>query len=177
MQTLLGGKGWEENAMNASEIPKFKREFWKALAGNYNRGLIGMIIARFVGGRNYKGEQFAPYAKGYEEAKSTGSVSGLGGQRQESTSSTPDMTLTGKMRKGLKRYGLSDSGVVIGWIGPNAAKVQSLHDHNNYQILGLDGDQVFADEEETFINSEISTFYDKKLKAYTKDDLTFKLGK
>jgi len=159
----------------AGDITKFTVKFWKDLSGNFNRGLIGLIIDRFTNGKNYKGEQFASYAKGYAKAKASGEVRNLEGRRQESYSSDPDMTLTGEMRKGLKRYGVSDEGFTIGWIGVNAEKVNHLHGHKNYQIVGLDGSQVLSDDEEEFVSNEMEAFIGRKIKDYEKDDIIIKL--
>jgi len=46
------------------------------------------------------------------------------GVPQASTSGTPDLTLTGKMLKGLEVRQVDDKGFTIGWIGEDAAKVE-----------------------------------------------------
>ena len=62
------------------------------------------------------------YSAGYRESKAAGKAADKG-VPQSSTSTTPDLTLTGKMLKGVEVRQASGDGVTIGWIGNDAAKV------------------------------------------------------
>jgi len=171
--------------MNASDIPKFGKMFWIRLIGGQRRGLISIIINRFKNqNKNYRGEPFAAYNKDYADAKAKGDKARLGivGQPQESNSTTPDMTLTGVLYKGLLPQEADDYSGSFGWTGPNAAKVQGLSEKKNYQILGdvsVGGgnDEFLSAFEEAWVLTEIEKKLDENIKEYCKKDIVFKLGK
>jgi hypothetical protein len=165
---------------NLADTVKFTKEFWKRLIGGRNFGLIKMIIKRVQkDGKNYKDEKFAPYAESYAEAKGSGDKKRLNlqGQRQESKSTKPDMTLTNKMLWGLQPYEMNDNGIVFGWEGPNAEKVANLHGKKNYQIIGLNGGKTLSDAEEQHIYTSVDEFIGDNLKSWSKETIEIKLGK
>ena len=166
--------------MKASDIPKLGKAFWLILIGGQKRGLISKIIKRYrYEGKNYKGEKFAKYSKEYAEAKASGDKELLGivGQNQESYSSTPDMTLTGKLMLGLQPKTADENSGTFGWVGPNAKKVRDLAGKKNYEIVGLSGGKVLADKEEQFIVDEMNKAIKSNIKKYEKNTITINLGK
>ena len=86
------------------------------------------------------------------------------------------MTLTGLLYRGLKPQTADDNGGSFGWISPTAEKVQWLHDHKNYQIIGLDGGKVLSDAEESYIESELAKAIGKKIDKWAKDNINIDLG-
>ena len=162
-----------------ADTVKFTKDFWLRLMGGQKSGLIKMIIERFQRrGKNYRGEQFAAYSQKYAEAKAAGDKVKLGivGQPQASKSTKPDMTLTGLLFRGLRPLTADDESGTFGWIGPNAAKVESLHGRKNYQIVGMDGDQVLADSEEKYIVDEMEKYIGKKIDGWASKTVEISIG-
>lgn len=164
---------------NLTDAVKFTKSFWLRLMGGQKSGLIKMIIDRFQRrGQNYKGEQFAEYSEEYAEAKAAGDKVKLGivGQPQASKSTKPDMTLTGLLYRGLRPQTADDSSGTFGWEGPNVAKVESLHGRKNYQIIGLDGDKVLADDEAQYIVDEMEKQIGKKIDSWAAKTVGITIG-
>ena len=84
--------------------------------------------------KNVKSQSFAKYDENYAKRKSA-SEAAFKGQSQQSTSTTPDMTLTGKTMGDLKVTNATDKDVTLGWIGIFAGIVESLFGLKNYKIV------------------------------------------
>ena len=178
--TIAGITGSNILSDKVADAVKFTKAFWLRLMGGQRSGLIKKIIDRFqTKGLNYKGEPFAGYSEKYAEAKAAGDKVKLGivGQPQASHSTKPDMTLTGVLYRGLRPQTADDSSGTFGWEGPNAAKVEALHGRKNYQIIGLDGDKVLADEEEQFIVDEMEKQIGKKIDVWASKTVGISIGR
>jgi len=158
--------------MKLSSIPKTDRQFWYVLGET----LCNMIRDRVQKvHKNYRGESFAKYDEYYAKKKSASEAVYKGGS-QASTSSTPDMTLTGKTMANLHVASATTKHVIFGWLGLHAGIVDNLYAHKNYQIVNLERGDWFAKKEMDFINKHIDRDIDKKIKEYCKTPLKIKVG-
>ena len=102
-------------AKKLQTIPDIDTSWWKDLGDE----IADRIRVHTQDGKNVKGTGFKQYSKEYRISKSKGKF-----RRQSSTSTKPDLTLTGDMMSGLQVRGATPNGVTIGWSGTNAEKVQ-----------------------------------------------------
>ena len=103
-------------AKKLQTIPDINPSWWKDL-GDEIADRIRVHTQK--GGKNINGTAFKAYKEKYRIRKSKGKF-----RRQSSTSTKPDLTLTGDMMRGLQVRGATPNGVTIGWSGTNAEKVQ-----------------------------------------------------
>lgn len=127
--------------------------------------------------KNFRDEPFVNYNKKYADKKSA-SKAAFKGQSQASTSTNPDMTLTGKTMANLHVTNATTKHVIFGWMGLHGGIVDSLYGRKgkNYQIVGLERGDPFAKKEMDFIDKHIDRDIDKKIKAYCKTPIIIKVG-
>uniref|UniRef100_A0A6H1ZN55 Uncharacterized protein n=1 Tax=viral metagenome TaxID=1070528 RepID=A0A6H1ZN55_9ZZZZ len=156
-----------------ADIPKTTKLFWYVLGET----LCNMIRNRVQKEhKNFRDETFVPYNKAYAKKKAAGDAVYKGGS-QASTSTKPDMTLTGKTMANLHVTDTTDKHVIFGWMGLHGGIVDDLYGRKkNYQIVGLERDDPFAPKEMDFINKHIEKDIDKKIKAYCKTPIKIKVG-
>ena len=160
--------------MKLADIPKTTKTFWKALGEK----ICNMIRARVQKDHKNAGSQgFNDYSEKYAERKEQNKARAKGAS-QQSTSTNPDMTLTGKTMSNLQVHTVTDKNVIIGWIEIFAQRVQHLHDmkKRNYKIVNIGSGDPFAKKEMDFIDKQINSDIDKKIKAYCKTPIIIKVG-
>jgi len=139
-------------ANELSDIIKFTPQWWKSL-GNL---ICNMIIERARSGKGVKGK-FHSYTENYREIKGRGFMR-LDGNRMKayrgvsitSSSTNPDMTVTGKMLHDLRVRSVEKNAVNIGWMGIHAQKIRGLFD-NGYDVINLNGDPLDKREENKIV--------------------------
>jgi len=154
-----------------ADIPKKTPQFWYALSEKVCNAIRDRVQKEH---KNANGETFSNYSEWYANLKSQRKAVYRGGS-QASTSTVPDMTLTGKTMADLKTFEANNNGATLGWIGLQAGIVESLHNHKNYRIVNLNGDP-FAKKEMDMIMKALEDDADKKIKAYCQTPTIIKIG-
>ena len=155
----------------AANIPKVKGTFWR---------LTGELVSNMIRDRvrkkstNYLGAKFQSYETSYSTKKAARKA-GRKGQSISSTSTSPDMTLTGKTMDDLQVRSADKDGVTYGWLGIFADVITNLYERKNYQVIGLSGNKVLHTDEENFITKRLEKQYDKNIKEYESEDVIIKL--
>ena len=159
--------------MKLSDIPKKTKTFWYAL-GEKTCNMIRDRVQKKH--KNVYNESFAKYDENYAKLKSQ-SKAAARGQSQQSTSITPDMTLTGKTMSDLKVINATEKSVTLGWIGIFAGIIESLYGRKNYKVVNISGSgDPLAKNEMDMIMKSIKGDIDKKIKSYCKTPIIIKVG-
>lgn len=158
--------------MQLSDIPKKTEQFWYALG----EALCNHIRKRVqVEHKNANEQPFAPYSREYAERKAENKAKPRG-MSQQSTSTIPDMTLTGKTMSGLQTFEVSKDHVVIGWIGLGAAVIEGLARRKNYRVVNVNSLTPFSKDEMDLIMKYAEKDADKKIEEYCRVPETIKVG-
>ena len=153
-------------AKELNDIPKFKRSFWKKIG---DKVADSIRIDTTKKGIDVRGSSFNKYSEKYRIRKSKGGL-----KRQSSTSTKPDLQLTGDMMRNLQTRGFTKNNAIIGWSGTNAQKVEW-----NANI----GREVTTDtvpiskKNQNFVLKMISNKIEKNIKDATKQPLIIRIGK
>jgi hypothetical protein len=139
-------------AKSLETIPQMNPMFWKKLGDE----ISDKIRVHTTDGKDIDSRSFKSYSKGYAQAKSQGKF-----KRQSSTSSKPDLQLTGDMMRNLQVRGVTPYGVTIGWSGTNAEKVQWNADMGR---TVTSNSKPLSDKVWKFAEKELSKQMDKNLK-------------
>jgi len=159
-------------AKSLETIPQMNPMFWKELGDE----IADKIRVDTIGGKDVNGRAFKPYkthppfwfskkvkgktisiyAEDYKTRKGRGGM-----KRQSSTSSKPDLQLTGDMMRNLQVRGVTPYGVTIGWSGTNAEKVQWNADMGR---TVTSNSKPLSDKVWKFAEKELSKQMDKNLK-------------
>ncbi len=92
--------------LKLSDVLQRTPQFWRTLGNKCVRLLKDTTAA----GRDFDGQSFPGYSEAYEEAKRARKF-----KRQASTSTKPDLRLSGDMMRDLKVLSSSKVDAVIGW--------------------------------------------------------------
>ena len=177
-----------------SDIVKLRVKFWKRTGFK----IVNAILKRVKNLRNYKNQKFAALSDQYAKYKANdmrtftdreyldprlgsrpaGSrLVGYKGVSIASKKPVANMTLTGEMLDNLDLKSADAVSAVIGWDGQYAQQVQYLHDTKNYQIVGLSGGKVLADDEEKLLADLVAEEYGKNIDDWAKQNIVITLGK
>ena len=157
------------------DIPQLDANFWKITLGQ----LIVVIRERVQSKHeNHRGAKFKAYSKKYAELKGSGDSESLGlkGVSISSTSTTPDMTLTGQMMHNLKTRGVNKTGGRIGWDGVAGEKITQLAKRKNYTVVGMSGNPLTKTENK-FVLKAVDKKIGRNIKKETKRPIIIKVGK
>ena len=173
-------------AKELNDIPKFKRSFWKKIGDKVadsiridttKKGIDvnGRIFKPykthppFWFSKKVKGKTISIYAEDYKTRKSRGGM-----KRQSSTSTKPDLQLTGDMMRNLQTRGFTKNNAIIGWSGTNAQKVE----WNANMGREVTTDTVpISKKNQNFVLKMISNKIEKNIKDATKQPLIIRIGK
>ena len=153
-------------AKELNDIPKFKRSFWKKIG---DKVADSIRIDTTKKGIDVRGSSFNKYSEKYRIRKSKGGL-----KRQSSTSTKPDLQLTGDMMRNLQTRGFTKNNAIIGWSGTNAQKVQ----WNANMGREVTTDTVpISKKNQNFVLKMISNEIEKNIKDATKQPLIIRIGK
>ena len=120
-------------------------------------------------GIDVRGSSFNKYSEKYRIRKSKGGL-----KRQSSTSTKPDLQLTGDMMRNLQTRGFTKNNAIIGWSGTNAQKVEWNADMGREVTT----DTVpISKKNQNFVLKMISNEIEKNIKDATKQPLIIRIGK
>lgn len=145
------------------DIPKTKASFWKKLGDE----VADRIQVHTKKGKDVNGANFEKYSDEYANAKRAGKF-----KRQSSTSTKPNLTLTGDMMRNLQTRSATNDGVIIGWSGTNAEKVKWNEDMGRTVTTER---KPVSKGIERFIDKQINATIDRNIKA-TNETKTFVIG-
>ena len=145
------------------DIPKTKASFWKKLGDE----VADRIQVHTKKGKDVNGANFEKYSDEYANAKRAGKF-----KRQSSTSTKPNLTLTGDMMRNLQTRSATNDGVIIGWSGTNAEKVKWNEDMGRTVTTER---KPVSKSIERFIDKQINATIDRNIKA-TNETKTFVIG-
>ena len=174
-------------AKKLKDIPTFTKQFWKKL-GDETEDRIRVHTTK--GGKDVNNKTFKPYkthspfwftkkvngkaikiyAEDYKTRKASGKI-----PRQSSTSSKPDLQLTGNMMKNLQTRGFSKDNVIIGWSGTNAQKIQWNADNKERVVTSKK--RPVSKGIERFIFKEVDLAIARNAKEATSKPINLKIGK
>ena len=153
-------------AKELNDIPKFKRSFWKKIGDEVADSIR---IDTTKKGIDVRGSSFNKYSEKYRIRKSKGGL-----KRQSSTSTKPDLQLTGDMMRNLQTRGFTKNNAIIGWSGTNAQKVEWNADMGREVTT----DTVpISKKNQNFVLKMISNEIEKNIKDATKQPLIIRIGK
>ena len=153
-------------AKELNDIPKFKRSFWKKIG---DKVADSIRIDTTKKGIDVRGSSFNKYSEKYRIRKSKGGL-----KRQSSTSTKPDLQLTGEMMRNLQTRGFTKNNAIIGWSGTNAQKVEWNADMGREVTT----DTVpISKKNQNFVLKMISNEIEKNIKDATKQPLIIRIGK
>ena len=153
-------------AKELNDIPKFKRSFWKKIGDEVADSIR---IDTTKKGIDVRGSSFNKYSEKYRIRKSKGGL-----KRQSSTSTKPDLQLTGDMMRNLQTRGFTKNNAIIGWSGTNAQKVE----WNANMGREVTTDTVpISKKNQNFVLKMISNEIEKNIKDATKQPLIIRIGK
>jgi len=158
--------------LKLSDIPKHTQQFWYVLGET----LCNEIRKRVQKGHmNVDGVGFDDYSEEYATKKGSGEAIYKGGS-QASTSTNPDMTLSGKTMANLKTKTATTKHVIFGWLGLHGGIVDSLYGHKNYQIVELERGDPFAKGEMDIIHEHAVKDFNKNIEKYCRTPIIMKVG-
>ena len=146
------------------DIPKTKASFWKKLGDEVAERIR---VHTTVGGKDVNNKNFKGYSSGYAIAKASGRF-----KRQSSSSTKPNLTLTGDMMRNLQTRSVTNESVIIGWSGTNAEKVKWNEDMGRTVTTER---KPVSKGIERFIDKQINATIDRNIKA-TNETKTFVIG-
>ena len=153
-------------AKKLNDIPKFKRSFWKKIGDEVADSIRVDTTKK---GIDVRGSSFNKYSEKYRIRKSKRVFKG-----QSSTSTKPDLQLTGDMMRNLQTRGFTKNNVIIGWSGTNAQKVE----WNANMGREVTTDTVpISKKNQNFVLKMISNEIEKNIKDATKQPLIIRIGK
>ena len=153
-------------AKKLQDIPILTKQFWKKL-GDETADRIRVHTTK--GGKDVHNKSFEGYSTIYKARKTSGKY-----KRQSSTSSKPDLQLTGDMMRNLQTRGFSKDNVIIGWSGTNAQKIEWNKDMG--RTVTSKQRPVFKGIER-FILKEVDLAIARNAKEATSKAISFKIGK
>lgn len=143
---------------------KFTEKFWRTL-GDQVRDLFFTHVVK--DGKDYKGDDFKEYSKSYAEKKAANEF-----KRQASTSTKPNLYLTGDMMRDYKVTKRTKSMVQLGWLA-EAEKVTG-NALRGRRIYGTDS-QPFPPKIMDYIEGEVREYTFKQADKYMKGTITIKM--
>jgi len=149
----------------AQDILKYKRSFWKNLGDEVS----DKIRVNTIGGKDVFGRTFKSYSRDYSANKSSGKF-----KRQSSTSTKPDLQLTGDMMRNLQTRGATADGVTIGWSGTLAQRVQ-YNDDMGRTVTATS--KPLSDRIAKFVENQLGRITDANIKKYASKPINFKIGR
>ena len=145
-------------------VPIFTASFWKRIGDEVS----DRIQVHTKGGVDVYDKPFKKYSDAYEDAKAAGNFRG-----QSSFSRKPDLTLTGDMLRNLQTRSANKEGVIIGWSGTNAQKVQWNADMGREITTTVN---PVTKKIERFIDKQVGARIDRNIKA-VQETKTFVIGR
>jgi len=152
-------------AKKLQTIPNLKPSWWKRIGDEVSDKIRVHTQKKKL---DVDGKGFGSYSSKYAKAKRDGKF-----KRQSSKSTKPDLTLTGDMMRNLQVRTATPNGVVIGWSGTDAEKVQ-WNARQGREILK--DKKPLASDIERYIMRELDKQIEKNLKA-VEDTKTIIIGK
>ena len=149
----------------AQDILKYKRSFWKKLGDEVS----DKIRVNTIGGKDVFGITFKSYSRDYSANKASGKF-----KRQSSTSTKPDLQLTGDMMRNLQTRGATPDGVTIGWSGTLAQRVQ-YNDDMGRTVTATS--KPLSDRITKFVENQLGRITDANIKKYASKPINFKIGR
>tara|TARA_R100001530_G_scaffold52486_3_gene38802 strand:+ start:118 stop:576 length:459 start_codon:yes stop_codon:yes gene_type:complete len=146
------------------DVTKMKASFWKKLGDE----VADRIQVHTKKGKDVNDANFDKYSTKYADAKRAGKF-----KRQSSTSTKPNLTLTGDMLRNLQTRSATNDGVIIGWSGTNAEKVE-WNAKMKDRVITSDTKPVSKGIQK-FIDKQINVTIDRNIKA-TNETKTFVIG-
>ena len=146
------------------DVTKMKASFWKKLGDE----VADRIQVHTKKGKDVNDDNFNKYSDEYKEAKRAGKF-----KRLSSTSTKPNLTLTGDMLRNLQTRSATNDSVIIGWSGTNAEKVE-WNAKMKDRVITSDTRPV-AKSIQRFIDKQINVTIDRNIKA-TNETKTFVIG-
>ena len=169
----------------AQDILKYKRSFWKNLGDEVSDKIrVNTIGGKDVFGRTFKsykthppfwfskkvkGKTISIYAEDYKTRKGRGGM-----KRQSSTSTKPDLQLTGDMMRNLQTRGATADGGTIGWSGTLAQRVQ-YNDDMGRTVTATS--KPLSDRITKFVENQLGRITDANIKKYASKPINFKIGR
>ena len=144
-------------------VPSFTASFWKRIGDEVS----DRIQVHTKEGKDVRDDDFDGYSTKYKKAKAAGKF-----RRQSSTSSKPDLTLTGDMLRNLQTRSANKEGVIIGWSGTDAQKVQWNADMGREITTTA---KPVTTKTENWIDKQVGIRIDRNIKA-TNETKTFVIG-
>ena len=149
----------------AQDIIKYKKSFWKKLGDE----ISDKIRVDTISGKDVKGKAFKQYTTDYANSKASRKF-----KRQSSTSTKPDLQLTGDMMRNLQTRGATEDGVTIGWSGTLAQRVQ-WNDDMNRTVTSTS--QPLSDKIAKFVENQLGRITDANIKKYASKPINFRIGR
>jgi hypothetical protein len=149
----------------AQDILKYKKSFWKKLGDE----ISDKIRVDTISGKDVKGKAFKTYTTDYANRKASRKF-----KRQSSTSTKPDLQLTGDMMRNLQTRGATADGVTIGWSGTLAQRVQ-WNDDMGRTVTSTT--KPLSDKIEKFAINQLGRITDANIKKYASKPINFKIGR
>ena len=146
-------------------VPTFTASFWKRIGDEVS----DRIQVHTKKGKDVRDANFKEYSPQYEDAKSSPERRF---KRQTSFSRKPDLTLTGDMLRNLQTRSANKEGVIIGWSGTDAQKVQWNADMGR-EITTTS--KPVTTKTENWIDKQVGIRIDRNIKA-TNETKTFVIG-
>ena len=144
-------------------VPTFTASFWKRIGDEVS----DRIQVHTKKGKDVRDANFSKYSQKYEDDKAAGKF-----RRQSSTSRKPDLTLTGDMLRNLQTRSANKEGVIIGWSGTDAQKVQWNADMGREITTTA---KPVTTKTENWIDKQVGIRIDRNIKA-TNETKTFVIG-
>ena len=154
-------------AKTLRDIPTFTKQFWKGVGDEVSDQIR---VHTTKGGKDVNNKPFEAYSTKYRTRKASDKF-----KRQSSTSSKPDLQLTGNMMKNLQTRGFSRDNVVIGWSGTNAQKIQWNADNKERVVTSKQ--RPVSKGIERFIFKEVDLAIARNAKEATSKPINLKIGK
>ena len=146
-------------------VPSFTASFWKRIGDEVS----DRIQVHTKDGKDVRGANFKKYSSQYADAKSSPERRF---KRQTSFSRKPDLTLTGDMLRNLQTRSANKEGVIIGWSGTDAQKVQWNADMGREITTTA---KPVTTKTENWIDKQVGIRIDRNIKA-TNETKTFVIG-
>ena len=162
----------------AQDILKYKRSFWKKLGDEISDKIR---VQTTKSRKDVFNKPFRAYSSQYAKYKAMGGVKTRGKNKgkkrfpgQSSTSTKPDLQLTGDMMRNLQTRGATPDGVTIGWSGTLAQRVQ-YNDDMGRTVTATS--KPLSDRIAKFVENQLGRITDANIKKYASKPINFKIGR
>ena len=150
----------------AEDILKYKKSFWKKLGDEISDKIR---VQTTKSGKDVFNKTFKAYSPDYKKNKASGKF-----KRQSSTSTKPDLQLTGDMMRNLQTRGATPDGVTIGWSGTLAQRVQ-WNDDMKRTVTSTS--KPLSDKITKFVENQLGRITDANIKKYASKPINLTVGR